>query len=31
MDINVKMNSVYMPYIDKPQFTQIYFGGSSSG
>lgn len=31
MDISVKVNSVYLDYLDKPQFTQIYYGGSSSG
>lgn len=31
IDINVKINPAYLPYIDKPQFMQIYFGGSSSG
>ena len=31
MDIDVKVNSVYLPYLNKPQFTQIYYGGSSSG
>lgn len=31
MDISFKVNSVYLDYLDKPQFTQIYYGGSSSG
>lgn len=31
MNINVKANKVYLPYFNKPQFTQIYYGGSSSG
>lgn len=31
MDIDVKVNSVYLPYLNKPQFNQIYYGGSSSG
>ncbi len=31
LDISVKVNSVYLDYLDKPQFTQIYYGGSSSG
>ncbi|MCM1329361.1 MAG: phage terminase large subunit [Ruminococcus sp.] len=31
MDIKVKANRVYIPYFNKPQFTQIYYGGSSSG
>ncbi len=31
MDINVKVNPAYIPYLSKPQFTQIYYGGSSSG
>ena len=29
--IDVKVNKVYLPYLNKPQFTQIYYGGSSSG
>lgn len=31
MNINTKINPVYMPYVNKPQFLQIFFGGSSSG
>lgn len=31
MEINIAVNSVYLPYLDKPQRTQIYYGGSSSG
>lgn len=31
MDIRVVENPVYIPYFDKPQFLQIFFGGSSSG
>ena len=31
INIDVKVNSVYLPYLNKPQFTQIYYGGSSSG
>lgn len=31
IDIDVKVNPVYIPYLNKPQFTQIYYGGSSSG
>lgn len=31
MDINVIENPVYIPYFNKPQFLQIFFGGSSSG
>lgn len=31
MNINVKENKAYIPYFDKPQFLQIYYGGSSSG
>lgn len=31
MNLNVKMNRVYIPYFDKKQFIQIFFGGSSSG
>lgn len=31
MDINVKINPAYLPFMDKPQFNQIFFGGSSSG
>ena len=31
MNINIKANSVYLDYFNKPQFTQIYYGGSSSG
>lgn len=31
MDINVAVNPAYLPYMDKSQFLQIFFGGSSSG
>ena len=31
IDIDVKVNPAYLPFLDKPQFMQIYFGGSSSG
>lgn len=31
MNINVKENPAYIPYLNKPQFLQIFFGGSSSG
>lgn len=31
MNISIKANKVYLPYLNKPQFTQIFFGGSSSG
>ena len=31
MNIDVKVNPAYLPYMNKPQFNQIYFGGSSSG
>lgn len=31
MDIPVKINPVYLRHLNKPQFTQIYYGGSSSG
>lgn len=31
MNINIKVNPVYLDYLNKPQFTQIYYGGSSSG
>lgn len=31
MNINVKVNPAYFAYLNKPQFMQIYFGGSSSG
>ncbi len=31
MNINVKINPVYLPFLNKPQFMQIFFGGSSSG
>lgn len=31
MDIEVEMNDVYIPYLNKNQQTQIFFGGSSSG
>lgn len=29
--LDVKENPVYLPYMNKPQFLQIFFGGSSSG
>lgn len=31
MNISVAINQAYMPYLDKPQFMQIFYGGSSSG
>lgn len=31
IDIDVKVNPAYLPYMNKKQFTQIFFGGSSSG
>lgn len=31
MQINMKVNPAYLPYMNKPHFNQIYFGGSSSG
>jgi len=31
MDINVKVNPVYVDHLNKPQFTQIFYGGASSG
>lgn len=31
MNVNVRVNPVYLPYLNKPHFNQIYFGGSSSG
>jgi len=31
LDINVNINPVYLPFMDKKQFVQIFFGGSSSG
>lgn len=31
MDIQVKVNPAYLPCFNKPQFLQIFFGGSSSG
>lgn len=31
MNVSVKENKVYIPYLNKPHFVQIYFGGSSSG
>lgn len=31
MNIDVKINPAYLPYLDKPQFMQVLFGGSSSG
>lgn len=31
MTIKLRANPVYIPYFDKPQYTQIFFGGSSSG
>lgn len=31
MNVRVIENPAYIPYFDKPQFLQIFFGGSSSG
>lgn len=31
MNISVKVNPVYLPYLNKSQYTQVYYGGSSSG
>lgn len=31
MNVDVKVNPVYLSYLNKPQFNQIYYGGSSSG
>lgn len=31
MQIDIRVNPAYLPYMNKPQFNQIYFGGSSSG
>ena len=31
MQVKVKTNPAYLPYLNKPQFLQIFFGGSSSG
>lgn len=31
IDVNVKVNPAYFPYLNKEQFLQIFFGGSSSG
>lgn len=31
IEINVKENPAYIPYLNKPQFLQIFYGGSSSG
>lgn len=31
IDINVKVNPAYLPYLNMPQFLQIFYGGSSSG
>lgn len=31
MNISVKINPVYLPFLNKKQFMQIFFGGSSSG
>lgn len=31
MNIDVKVNPAYLPYLNKPQFNQIFYGGSSSG
>ena len=31
IDVDVKVNPAYLPYLNKPQFLQIFFGGSSSG
>lgn len=31
MEIDVRINPTYLPFLEKPQFLQIFFGGSSSG
>lgn len=31
INVNVKVNPAYLPYLDKQQFLQIFYGGSSSG
>ena len=31
IDIDVKVNPAYLPYMNKTQFNQIFFGGASSG
>ncbi len=31
VNIKVKENPAYIPYLNKPQFLQIFYGGSSSG
>lgn len=31
MDISIKVNPVYLPFMEKPQFYNIFYGGSSSG
>ena len=31
INIDVKINPVYLPFLNKKQFMQIFFGGSSSG
>lgn len=31
MDISVKVNPKYLPYMNKSQYVQIFYGGSSSG
>lgn len=31
MNVNVKVNPAYLPYLNKSQFLQIFYGGSSSG
>lgn len=31
MNVDVKVNPAYLPYMNKPQFNQIFYGGSSSG
>ena len=31
INVNVKVNPAYLPYLNKPQFLQIFYGGSSSG
>ena len=31
MNVRVKTNPVYIPFMNKPHFLQIFFGGSSSG
>lgn len=31
INVNVKVNPAYLPYMNKSQFLQIFYGGSSSG